>query len=465
MLKFAGELTGIAGRHRQLTEMLTFQAHHDVLTQLPNRVLFNDRLQQALALAARTERPLAVLLVDIDRFKSVNDTYGHQIGDEVLCQVANRLRNRLRLSDTLARMGGDEFAVVLCHLSHSYDTEIVARALVEEFRSPIRIQGRDISVTVTVGAAIFPRHGSDAVTLLKNADLAMYRGKERGRNSALAFTPEMGEEIIARLEMENSLRHALPNGELRLFYQPKVTPTGKIRGLEALLRWQHPKLGLVTPSEFFALAEETGVILPIGAWVLHEAARQHRAWLAAGLPAISIAVNVSTLQFAQSDFIQTVQSALALCESAQAWLEIELTESLLMKNMRNAAEKLELLRRMNVTVAIDDFGTGYSSLAYLQRLPLDTLKINHIFFDSMQSEHGGITGQPIAGAIVSLAKSLGLEVVAEGVETEAQCDYMVEVGCDLLQGYLFSTPLDPEQIEPLLRAGFIRRSPALTHSV
>jgi EAL domain-containing protein (putative c-di-GMP-specific phosphodiesterase class I) len=293
----------------------------------------------------------------------------------------------------------------------------------------------------------------------------MYRGKERGRNSALAFTPEMGEEIIARLEMENSLRHALPNGELRLFYQPKVTPTGKIRGLEALLRWQHPKLGLVTPSEFFALAEETGVILPIGAWVLHEAARQHRAWLAAGLPAISIAVNVSTLQFAQSDFIQTVQSALALCESAQAWLEIELTESLLMKNMRNAAEKLELLRRMNVTVAIDDFGTGYSSLAYLQRLPLDTLKINHIFFDSMQSEHGGITGQPIAGAIVSLAKSLGLEVVAEGVETEAQCDYMVEVGCDLLQGYLFSTPLDPEQIEPLLRAGFIRRSPALTHSV
>jgi diguanylate cyclase (GGDEF)-like protein/PAS domain S-box-containing protein len=455
MLKLASELIGVANEHRQLTEQLTFQAHHDSLTRLPNRSLFNDRLQQALAAASRSSSPLAVLLIDVDRFKFVNDTYGHANGDELLCQLATRLQRRVRSSDTLARMGGDEFAAILSTLNSPADVERVAADLVNEFKKPINLNGRELAITITVGCAVFPRHGSDAASLLRNADLALYRAKEAGRNTSRVFNPEMGDGVTARLELEGALRYALDRHELCLQYQPEVDRHGKIVNVEALIRWKHPSLGVVSPNAFIPLAEETGLILPIGNWVLHEAARQYRHWCEIGCAPRSVAVNVSALQFAQTDFLATVESALAVCGCESPWLEIELTESLLMKNMRDAMEKLAQLRARGVNVAIDDFGTGYSSMAYLQRLSLDTLKMNQVFFDMIEPGSANSTEKSIARAIVALAKSLGLNVVAEGVETRAQLDFILEAGADLVQGFLFSEPLSVTDIEPLLKTGFI----------
>jgi diguanylate cyclase (GGDEF)-like protein len=455
MLKLASELIGVANEHRQLTEQLTFQAHHDSLTRLPNRPLFNDRLQQALAAASRSCNPLAVLLIDVDRFKFVNDTYGHANGDELLCQLASRLQNRLRASDTLARMGGDEFAAILSTLTNPTDAEHVAIDLVNEFKKPMNLGGRELVVTITVGAALFPRHGTDSASLLRNADLALYRAKEAGRNTSRVFTPEMGDGVVARLELESALRYALERNQLFLEYQPEVDQHGKIVSVEALIRWQHPTLGPVSPAAFIPLAEETGLILPIGAWVLQESARQFAQWREIGCAPQSMAVNVSALQFGQTDFLASVDSALATCASDVPWLEIELTESLLMKNMRDAMEKLAALRSRGIRVAIDDFGTGYSSMAYLQRLSLETLKMNQVFFEMVESGNADSTKKSIARAIVALAKSLGLRVVAEGVETRAQRDFLFDAGADLMQGFLFSEALPANQIEPLLRAGTI----------
>jgi diguanylate cyclase (GGDEF)-like protein/PAS domain S-box-containing protein len=455
MLKLASELTGVANEHRQLTEQLTFQAHHDSLTRLPNRALFNDRLQLALASAARSSNSLAVLLFDVDRFKLINDTYGHANGDELLCQVAARLKSRLRVSDTLARMGGDEFAAILTTLASPADTERVAIDLVNEFKKPMNLGGRELAVTVTIGAAIFSRHGSDSASLLRNADLALYRAKEAGRNCSRVFTPEMGDGVVARLELETALRYAGDKKELFLQYQPEVDRHGKIVCVEALIRWNHPTLGVVSPLAFIPLAEETGLILPIGAWVLQQAARQFRHWRDLGCAPRSIAVNVSALQFAQADFLSSIDSALVTCGLDVPWLEIELTENLLMKNMRDSVEKLAQLRSRGVTVAIDDFGTGHSSMAYLQRLSLEKLKINPIFFDMAEPGNIKLMDKSVARAIVSLAKSLGLQVVAEGVETSAQRDFLIDAGADLMQGFLFSEPLSAEKIESLLRGGSV----------
>jgi diguanylate cyclase (GGDEF)-like protein/PAS domain S-box-containing protein len=455
MLRLASELSGVAREHRQLTEQLTFQAHHDSLTRLPNRVLFSDRLMQALAASSRTRQPLAVLLLDVDRFKFVNDTYGHANGDELLCQVASRLRNRLRSSDTLARMGGDEFAAILCNLASPADAEHVAADLVKEFKRPVDLCGRELAITITVGAAIFPRHGTDSATLLRSADLALYRAKEAGRNTSFVFSPEMGEGVVARLELESALRGAAERNELRLQYQPKVDHNGNIAGVEALIYWSHPTLGVVSPTAFIPLAEETGLILPIGTWVMKEAARQQRIWSAKGIAPSSVAVNVSAMQFAQADFIKLVEQTLAAAGCDRPWLEIELTESLLMKNISDATEKLEKLHQLGVRVALDDFGTGYSSLAYLQRLSLDTLKINHVFFDMIESGEQHAKSKSIAGAIIALAKSLGLQVVVEGIETEPQRQFLLETGADLMQGFLFASPLGGEEIEPLLKRGSV----------
>jgi diguanylate cyclase (GGDEF)-like protein/PAS domain S-box-containing protein len=464
LLKLASDLTGVAVEQRQLADQLTFQAHHDAMTQLPNREFFADHLQQALAIARRTNRSAAALLVDVDRFKYINDTYGHQAGDEMLCQVAHRLRRRLRACDLLARMGGDEFAAILSDLARPEDAQAVAMALMEEFKQPIDLQGRKQFVTVSIGSAAFPRDASDATSLLKNADLALYRAKDDGRNAARAFTPDMGEGAIERMELEGALRQAVANGEMQLHYQPKVQRTGRIVGLEVLLRWKHPTLGMVPPAKFIPLAEDTGIIIPIGTWVLEEAARQCRAWLAAGLPLIPLSVNVSTVQFAQPEFIRTVGSALAASGINEKWLEIELTETLLMRNIRDAGDKLAQLREMKVTVAVDDFGTGYSSLAYLQRLSLETLKIADSFVATIESSRNGGSGRAIIGAIVALAKSLGLKVVAEGVETDAQREFLVQIGCDTLQGYLFSPPRAADQIEPMLRAQLETAAPLLARS-
>lgn len=455
MLKLGSELIGVANEHRQLTEQLTFQAHHDSLTRLPNRSLFNDRLQLALASAARASHPLAVLLIDVDRFKMVNDTYGHANGDELLCQLATRLQQRLRASDTLARMGGDEFAAILANLSNPADAESVAVDLVSEFKKPMNLGGRELAVTITIGAAVFPRHGNDSASLMRNADLALYRAKEAGRNTSRIFTPEMGDGVVARLELESALRYAVERNELCLHYQPEVDPQGKIINVEALIRWNHPGLGQIAPAAFIPLAEETGLILNIGAWALKEAAMQYRRWRAMNCAPQALAVNVSALQFAQADFLQSIDSALECCASETPWLEIELTESLLMKNMRDATDKLAELRKRGVKVAIDDFGTGYSSMAYLQRLSLEKLKINHVFFEMVEANNARSHEKSIAGAIVALAKSLGLQVVAEGVETPIQRAFLMEAGADLMQGYLFSRPLPADKLEPILRAGWI----------
>ncbi|MBC7783364.1 MAG: EAL domain-containing protein [Burkholderiales bacterium] len=464
MLKLASELTSVAVEHNQLTDQLTFQAQHDALTQLPNRALFKDRLEQVMAVAARTASSSAVLLIDVDRFKYVNDTYGHQAGDEMLCQVAHRLRARLRTCDTLARMGGDEFAVILGTLAHPDDAAIVAASLVDEFKSPIDLQNRKQFVTISIGSAAYPRDAQDPMTLLKNADLALYRAKDAGRNGAKPYTPDMGEGTAERMELEGALRQAVTNNELRLFYQPKVTVAGEIVGLEALLRWQHPTLGMIPPNKFIPLAEDTGIIVTIGKWVLEEAARQYHAWVAAGLRLVPISVNVSTMQFAQANFINTISEVLSSPDLPAGWLEIELTESLLMRNIRDAGEKLAHLRDLRVTVAIDDFGTGYSSLAYLERLSIDTLKIDHSFVSAIDPGNLGRlapartsgNGRTIIGAIVAMAKSMGLRVVAEGVETETQRAFLTEIGCDFLQGYLFSPPKSAQQLEHLLRERVIR---------
>jgi diguanylate cyclase (GGDEF)-like protein/PAS domain S-box-containing protein len=451
LLKLASDLTGIAVEHHQLTDQLIFQAKNDALTHLPNRALFADRLQQTLAGAVRSGRAAGVLLIDLDRFKQINDTYGHQTGDELLCQVAARLNKRLRACDTLARMGGDEFAVILGDLSNAADAEIVAKSLVESFKVPIVLHDREVFVTISVGSATYPADGKEPVVLLKHADLALYAAKDAGRNGARAFNAEMSDGAIDRMELESALRQAVANGELRPHYQPKMDRHGHIVGLEALLRWQHPMLGLVPPSKFIPIAEECGLIVQLGRWVLHEAARQAREWVTVGLPLLPISVNVSALEFAQPEFISLISSVLESSRLKTRWLELELTETLLMRNMRDAVDKLSRLKQLEVNVAIDDFGIGYSSLAYLQRLPLDTLKVDQSFTRSIDSATNSANGRAIIGAIVALAKSLGLSVVAEGVETESQCQFLLDIGCDFLQGYLFSPALPADKIEVLLR--------------
>jgi diguanylate cyclase (GGDEF)-like protein/PAS domain S-box-containing protein len=451
ILKLASDLTGLALEHRQLTDQLTFQAKNDALTRLPNRAVFADRLQHTLALSTRSGRAVGVLLIDVDRFKQINDSYGHQVGDELLCQVAQRLSKRLRACDTLARMGGDEFAVILSDLSNPDDAEVVTKSLVEEFKRPIVLLDREIFVTISVGSATCPSDGREPAVLLKHADLALYRAKDSGRNGGKSFTAEMDENSAERMELEIALRQAVPNGELRLHYQPKVDRDGNIVGVEALARWQHPTLGLVPPAKFIPIAEESGLIVQVGRWVLAEAATQARRWVALGLPPVPISVNVSAFEFAQPDFILSISSVLAACGIKARWLELELTETLLMRNTSDAVDKLSQLRQLHINVAVDDFGTGYSSLRYLQRLPLDCLKVDPSFTKSIDSEGQGAGGRAIVGAIVALAKSLSLSVIAEGVETESQRQFLLDIGCDFLQGYLFSPPCTAAEIEPLLR--------------
>ena len=458
LMKLAGDLISVAVEHHQLTDQLNFQARHDALTRLPNRAMFADRLDQALAMSARTNRPGAVIVFDVDRFKHVNDTYGHQAGDEMLCQVARRLGRRLRKSDTLARMGGDEFAMVLSELAKPEDADMVTKALLEEFTTPIDLRGRNFFVSVSMGSAVFPRDGSDSATLQKNADLALYQAKEAGRNTSRAFAPKMSEGAVERLELESALRLAVVNHELCLYYQPQVDCNGSIVGLEALVRWRHPQLGMIPPAKFIPLAEDSGLILQIGAWVLEEATRQTREWVASGIEVVPIAVNVSTLQFTQPGFISTIAHTLNGSGLPAQWLQIELTETVLMRNMCDAADKLSQLKQMQVKVAIDDFGTGYSSLAYLQRLSIDTLKIDRSFISTIDSPHNSGSGKTIITAIVSMAKSLGLRIIAEGVETEIQRQFLVDLGCDFLQGFLFSRPESPAMIAPLLKNRLIRIS-------
>ena len=448
-------IDGIASditQHKQSQEQLYRAAHYDALTGLPNRKLMEMRLQQELAHAGDNDTRLALLFIDFDRLKTINDSLGHNAGDIVLAELAVRMRAVLREEDTIARIGGDEFVAILPDIRHEGAVEGVLGKLAAAIAPAISVGEHVIHSTASIGIALFPRDGMDGETLLKNADVAMYAAKRAGRDAWRFYAPEMNAASAGLLALENELRGALERGELELHYQPQVDLTrgGGISGFEALLRWRHPKRGLVSPADFIPLAEETGLIVPIGEWVLREACHQARRWTEQFDSGLCMAVNISARQFAKAGLARTVAAALADSGLPAANLELELTESLVMQDPEKSVAILAELKSMGITLAMDDFGTGYSSLSYLNRFPLDVLKIDRSFVSEIVGED---CDAALCNAIIALAGSLGLEVVAEGVELPAQVRYLVRQRCDRLQGFLFSRPLPAAAITELLREG------------
>jgi diguanylate cyclase (GGDEF)-like protein len=428
---------------------LEHQANYDALTGLPNRNLLHDRLRQAVY-AQRLPRAIAVVFMDLDHFKFVNDSLGHSTGDLLLKAMAERLRTVLREGDTVGRVGGDEFVLILNDQSNE---EIIYRAMqriAASVSEPITIEGKELYVTCSAGISIYPQDGRDVDTLLKNADAAMYRAKEHGRSNFQFYTSEMNERVNERLALENALRRALERQELALHYQQKVNlKTGQIVGAEALVRWLHPEWGLVRPARFIPLAEETGLIVTIGEWVLREACRQTRAWLDAGLNPGVVSVNLSVRQFRQEGLVRTVSRILEETRLEPAQLEMELTESMVMHNVDAAIAILQGLKQLGVALSVDDFGTGYSSLSYLKDLPIDALKIDRSFVREIGSGAEAEEGV-LAQAIISLGHALHLKVVAEGVETDAQTRFLRRHGCDEVQGFFYGEPVAPEAHAKLL---------------
>ncbi|MFZ5640685.1 MAG: EAL domain-containing protein, partial [Bacillota bacterium] len=436
---------------RSLLKQMVHQTYHDPLTGLPNRILFNDRLALALVQAQPNQDMLAVLFLDLDRFKIVNDMLGHAVGDRVLKEVAGRIKECLQKSDTIARLGGDEFTILLPRISHEEDAAKVAQKIIQAFQLPWMLGNQEFHITVSVGIALYPNDGDDAESLLKHADTAMCRAKDQGRNNYQLYTPAMNAKIMERLTMENSLRYALKRNEFTVFYQPQVnTASGQITGMEALVRWLHPDRGLVGPVEFIPLAEDTGLIIPIGEWVLHTACAQNKAWQESGLQPVRVTVNISACQFQQQNLVNTVAQALKQTGLDPQWLELEITESALMQDLDFTIKVLQDLRDMGVRISVDDFGTGYSSLNYLKRFPIHTLKIDRSFVRD-------ITDNPedaaIVSAIIVLAHNLNLNLIAEGVETPDQLAFLKHCRCCEMQGYLFSKPLPAGEFEKLLRHG------------
>lgn len=433
---------------RAMLQQLIHQAHHDPLTNLPNRILFNDRLTLELAHAHRNNEMMAVMFLDLDHFKLVNDMVGHAMGDHLLRSVAERLMACVRESDTVSRMGGDEFTLLLPRISHAEDVAKIAQKILDALQQPWIFSGQEFQVTTSIGIALYPNDGEDADTLLKHADTAMYRAKEQGRNNYQLFTPAMNTKILERLALETSLRHALKRNEFIVYYQPQVnTDNRQVIGMEALVRWQHPERGLVFPDQFIPLAEETGLIVPIGEWVLRTACAQTKAWQEQGLPPVRVTVNISPCQFKQKNLAEKVAKVLEETGLDPGCLELEITESITMQDVDFTIATLRELRKMGIRIAIDDFGTGYSSLNYLKRFPIHTLKIDRSFVRD-------ITTNPEDAAIVAtvivLAENLHLKVIAEGVETEEQHDFLREKHCVEMQGYLFSKPVSPGEFEKLL---------------
>ncbi|HEX9451303.1 MAG TPA: PAS domain S-box protein [Burkholderiales bacterium] len=436
---------------RNVREQLEHQASHDALTGLPNRSLLFDRLNQAIAQANRYQRMIAVAFVDLDNFKFINDSLGHGAGDHVLRISAERLTACLREGDTVARHGGDEFVLLLHDQSGRESVTQVVTRVIEELAAPQVAEGQEFATTCSVGISLYPEHGIDAATLLKNADAAMYRAKAQGKNSFRFYTADMGTHLGERLKLEAQLRRALELGEFVLHYQPKVDLRSRtICGLEALIRWQHPQDGLVSPGRFISVAEEAGLIVPIGEWVLRTACAQVRAWSDAGLPAMMLSVNISARQFKRGDLVETVSRALADAGLPAQSLELELTESLVMENAEEFIETLNALKKLGVSLSVDDFGTGYSSLSYLKRFPVDRLKIDQSFVRDIGTDPDDAA---IARAVIQLGHSMDLRVIAEGVETAEQLRFLREHECDEVQGFLFSRPLAVEQAADLLRTG------------
>ena len=426
-------------RHRRAQEDALHLAQYDLLTDLPNRTLFHDRLAQALNQARRRGAAAGVMFVDLDRFKSVNDLLGHAAGDALLREAARRLARSVRSADTAARVGGDEFAVVLSEIARPEDASVVARKILEEMALPMRLDGHEITITVSIGIATFPADGEVLDALVRNADAAMFRAKASGRNAVRFYTAAMNEQAAEKLLLENDLRRAIERGEFALHFQPKLkVGSGRIAGLEALLRWQRPGRGLVPPAEFVPLLEESGLIVPAGDWVVQAACAQLQAWRRAGLEPAPVAVNVSAKQLMHRDFAGIVEHALAAHGIEPALLEVEITETAAMHGAEEGGGNLGRLRALGVRIVLDGFGAGYSSLGYLKQLPLDALKLDRSFLSGVPAS---ATDVAIARGIIAMAHSLGLRVIAEGVETEAQRAFLAENGCDEMQGYLLARPL------------------------
>jgi diguanylate cyclase (GGDEF)-like protein/PAS domain S-box-containing protein len=433
---------------RAMTLRMSYLAQHDSLTDLPNRVLMNDRLVEAIALSSRYQRKLAVLFVDLDRFKRINDSLGHVIGDRLLQSVARRLLTCVRSSDTVSRQGGDEFVILLWEERHPLDAAVTAQKILQALRAPHFIDQHELHITASIGIVIFPEDGTVAETLMNNADFAMYHAKERGRDNCQFFKPEMNLLAVERRALEGSLHHAIEREELSLNYQPKIDlVTGEITGMEALIRWRHPQRGLVPPGQFIAVAEECGLIVPIGRWVLREACRQARAWQRAGLPPTSIAINISAVELRDRGFASAVRAALADSGLEPRYLELELTETVLMEDSRSIADMLRELKEIGVLLALDDFGTGYSSLSYLKRFPIDTLKIDQSFVRDLTTD---ADDAGIVAAVIGMGNSLHMRVVAEGIETREQLEFLQEYNCPQGQGFYFSRPLPAAECGKLL---------------
>ncbi|MBB3222286.1 bifunctional diguanylate cyclase/phosphodiesterase [Pseudoduganella umbonata] len=430
-------------------ERIFHMAQHDALTGLPNRNLIGDRIEQSILHAERERQEVMVAFVDLDSFKLVNDTLGHTAGDELLKTVASRMVDCVRKSDTVGRFGGDEFVLVLPQ-SDADDTDraVLLEKILAAVVRPVVLDGQEVQVSCSIGAAIYPRDGGNRDTLMMNADAAMYRAKEMGKNNCQFYAHEMNASLEEKLALMEGLRRAVDENQLRLLYQPKVDlATGRVFGVEALVRWQHPERGMVRPDVFIPLAEESGMIVAIGEWVLREACRQARRWQDAGLPPIGMSVNVSPRQFDDPRLVKRVAAALAEAGLDARWLELEVTESLIMRDVQQAVDKMRELETMNIALSIDDFGTGYSSLAALKSFPISRLKIDKSFVRDLAHS---ADDQAIARAIISLSHQLQMRVIAEGVETEQQRDFLVQYGCDEMQGYLFSKPVPPEEIEAML---------------
>jgi diguanylate cyclase (GGDEF)-like protein/PAS domain S-box-containing protein len=442
------------GAARSTALKMTHMAQHDALTNLPNRVLFDDRLTQAISYAERQGKQLAVMFIDLDHFKKINDSLGHELGDKLLQSVAERLVACVRRTDTVSRLGGDEFVILLSQVEHGEDAECSARKILRALAEPHGVNGKSLDMSVSIGLSTYPADGVDTNTLMNKADTAMYEAKQHGRNNYQFFRPDMQERLEERHALELGLRYALGRNEFVLHYQPKLNlKTGQVTGVEALIRWQHPQLGLIFPAQFVPIAEECGLILSIGRWVLLEACKQSRAWSDLGLGAVPMAVNVSAAEFGNKDFLSGVRAALIATGVDPANLELELTESVLMLDAESTVNTLVALKAMGVQLAIDDFGTGYSSFTYLRRFPVDVLKLHQSFVQEI-TEHR--RESPLLSAMINVGKSLKHRVVAEGIETRAQLEFLQSQGCNEGQGYFFSHPVMAEEAWKMFEANTLQ---------
>jgi diguanylate cyclase (GGDEF)-like protein/PAS domain S-box-containing protein len=436
---------------RAMSIQMTHSAQHDVLTSLPNRLLLNDRITQSIAVARRQKKNLAIIFLDLDRFKYINDSLGHAVGDDLLQSVSRRLLASVRRSDTVSRQGGDEFVILLSDLAHPEDAATSAQKLLLSLSAPHHLGGRDLHIGGSIGISVYPADGRDAEMLIKSADTAMYHAKDNGRNNFQFFKADMNRRAVERQSLESSLRCALERGEFLLDYQPKINlETGEIAGAEALIRWQQPNRGLIPPAQFVPIAEDCGLIIPIGRWVMREACRQARAWQVAGLTPLPISVNVSAVEFRDKSFVEGVRTILSETGLPAQYLELELTEGVLMEDTESATSVLLELKGMGVQLAIDDFGTGYSSLSYLRKFPIDALKIDQSFIHQNTTTPDEST---IVSAVIAMGRSLKLRVVAEGVETLEELMVLQGLQCEEAQGFYFSRPVAATLFADLLQKG------------